>query len=219
MRRAAAVLALFCAGCLMVGRAEPPPPPLPAPAAAPRVQYALGDVTFQMNQREPTRSPFDARLLGAEIFDHWERRGYVSAAERVDANEFSPDAACHLTFSGNVRAETSFWAELVNALTLLIVPYAVTNHYDLRLVAQPPAGGAPTVASARSADQTWIGLLLLVGLPFVERGHDQEMARLADALYVQLTAQGAFERVAPDEGRTARDEGQRTRDEGPETNE
>ncbi|MFN8644084.1 MAG: hypothetical protein U0802_21425 [Candidatus Binatia bacterium] len=36
----------------MVGRAAPLPaaPPLPS---APRVEYALGDFTFQMNDRDP----------------------------------------------------------------------------------------------------------------------------------------------------------------------
>ncbi|MFN8644083.1 MAG: hypothetical protein U0802_21420 [Candidatus Binatia bacterium] len=48
------------------------------------------------------------------------------------------------------------------------------------------------VARAQSADRTWIGLLLVPSLPFVERGHDEEMARLADELYAQLATQGAF---------------------------
>jgi hypothetical protein len=196
MRPHPAALALLCAvtatGCLIVGRAAPPPPPPSAPAAGPRIEYALGEFTFQMNERDPAPSTFDARLLGAEIFEQWERRGYVGEAERVDAGDFSPEAAYHVLIRGSVHAESSFWAELLNALTLLLVPYSVTTHYDLQLAVLPSAGGAPYVASARSADKTWIGLLLVVGFPFANRGHDEEVARLADALYVDLQAQGAF---------------------------
>ena len=202
----ALLTAVAASGCLMVGRSAPPPPAPPAPPVGPRIEYTLGDFTFQMNERDPIRSHFDARLLGAEIFDHWEQRGYVSDAERVDADEFSPEAAYHVTFSGSVHAESSFWAELLDALTLMLVPYSVTNRYDLQVAVQPSAGGAPVVASAQSADKTWIGLLLVLGLPFVERGHDEEMARLADALYAQLAAQGAF-----GSGRT-KDEGRKTKD-------
>ena len=202
----AVLTAVAASGCLMVGRSEPPPPPPPAPPVGPRIEYALGEFTFQMNERDPIRSHFDARLLGAEIFDRWEQRGYVADAERVDPDEFSPEAAYHVTFSGSVRAESSFWAELLDALTLMLVPYSVTNHYDLQVAVQPSAGGAPVVVSAQSADKTWIGLLLVLGLPFVERGHDEEMARLADALYAQLAAHGVF-----GGGRT-KDEGLRTKD-------
>lgn len=210
------LLALLCSvaasGCLMVGRAQPPPVPPAAPAAAPRIEYTLGEFTFQMNEGDAIPSHFDARLLGAEIFAEWERRGYVSEAERVDADELSPDAAYHVTVSGSVHAESSFWAQLLNALTVLLVPYSVTNHYDVQVSVQPSAGDTPIVASARSADKTWIGLLMVLGLPFAERGHGEEMARLADALYAQLQAQGAFGRSAPDAE-------QRTADEGPATKE
>jgi hypothetical protein len=192
-RRASSIVpALLCSGCLMVGRAVPPPPPPPAPATAPHIEYALGEFTFQMNEREPIPSHVDARLLAAEIVDQWERRGYVADAERLAADEFSPEAAYHVTVGGSVRAESSFWAELLNALTLTVVPYTVTNHYDLQVAVQPARGGAAVVAGAQTADQTWIGLLLLVGLPFAERGHAEEMARLADVLYAGLLAQGAF---------------------------
>ncbi len=139
-----------------------------------------------------------ARLIGAEIFAEWERRGYVRDAERVDVDEPTPNAAYHVTLSGSVRARSSFWAELLNALTLLLVPYPVTNHYDLQLAVQSSIGGAPVIANAQSSDKTWIGLLLVVGLPFAERGHDEEMARLADALYADLHAQGSLVATAPE---------------------
>lgn len=195
-RRAGSILALLCAvaasGCLVVGRAQPPPPPAPAPAAAPRIDYALGAFTFQMNESDPIPSYFDSRLIAAAIVDEWERRGYVSGAQRVDAGEPTADAAYRVTVSGAVHADSSFWAELLNALTLLTVPYPVTTRYDLQLSVQPAAGGPPVVAGARTADRTWVGLLMILGLPFADRGHDEEMARLANALYADLRAQGSL---------------------------
>lgn len=193
-------------GCVMVGRAAPLASAPAPPAAPPAIEYAWEDFTFQMNEREPTRSHFDARQIIAEIVDVWERRDYVSAAEHVDADAFSPDAAYHVTFGGSVHAETSFWAQLLNALTLMVVPYSVTNRYELRVAVQSAGGGAPVVATARSADKIWIGLLLVPALPFVERGHDEEMGRLADELYAQVAAQGALI-TEPDEGRKTKDEG------------
>lgn len=198
-RSTSPLLALLCAiaagGCLAVGRVDPPPAPLAAPAAAPRIEYALGEFSFRMNDGDPHPSTFDARLIAAAIVDVWVRRGYVSEAVRVDAGAFSAAAGSRVLFVGSVQAESSFWAELLNAMTLTAVPYAVTTQYTVQVAAQPRPGGAPLVARARSGDRTWVGLLLLVGLPFAERGHDQEMARLADALYAQLSAQGAFART------------------------
>ena len=179
-------------GCLMVGRTEPPPPPAAAPAVAPNIEYALGAFSFQMNDGDAEPSYFDARLLAAGIIDEWRRRGYVADAAQVDPGFFSTAAPYGVTFNGAARADTSFWAQLLNALTLLLVPYPVTTHYDIHLVVAPTAGGQPAFASASSSDRTWVGLLLVFGAPFAERGHDQEVARIADALYVQLRDQGAL---------------------------
>lgn len=192
---------LAASGCLVVGRADAPPPAPGAAAPAPAVQYALGAVSFQMNEGDPVPSPVDARRIGAALFAAWQRRGYVRTAERVAADQFSADAPFHITLSGSVHADTSVWAQLLNALTLLLVPYPVTNHYDIALSVQPAAGGPACVARAHTADRIWVGLLLVVGLPIAERGADAEMGRLADALYADLVAQGGLGPVpAPQSG-------------------
>lgn len=184
-----ALCALAGSGCLMVGRADRPPPAPVAAAAAPDVAYALGAFTFQMNAGAPHPSHFDARLIGGEIFAVWEERGYVASAERVD--DAPAGIAVFVTLSGRVHAETSFWAELLNALTLFTLPYPVTNRYEVELALRDPTG-ATYVARAETVDETWVGLALLVGLPFAERGHQEEMTRLAEALYAELRDQGAF---------------------------
>ena len=184
--------AVTAAGCVMVGRAAPLPPAHAAPAAAPRIEYTLSDFSFRMNEGDPKPSYFDARLTAAAIFDEWERRGYVSEAVRVDPDEFSPAAPYHVTVRGSVHAETSFWAELLNVLTLLTVPYSVTNHYELQLAVQSSSGGDPIIATAHTVDQIWVGILLVPGFPFAERGYNEEMTRLANDLYADLRAQGAL---------------------------
>lgn len=187
-----AVLVSACAasGCLVVGRADPPPPPPVAPATAPRMEYALGEFVFRMNDGDPKPSYFDGRLLGAAIFETWEERGYVSDVEHVDPDEFSPEATYHVTITGNVHAHTSFWAELLNVLTLLTVPYSVVTRYDVQLMVERADGGPAYLAQAQTVDETWVGLLLIPGFPFAERGFNEETARLADTLYAELQAQG-----------------------------
>lgn len=178
-----AICGLFAGGCVVVGRVAPLPPPAPPPPVAPEIEYALGEVSFQMNDGEVAPSYFDARLMAAAIFAEWERRGYIAEAREIDLDEL---AAGTVTISGAVRAETSFWAQLLNAVTLLLVPYPVTTHYDLALTVAPAPGRPAATARASSSERTWVGLLLVFGAPFAERGHDQEVTRLADALYPQL---------------------------------
>jgi hypothetical protein len=190
---AAALLALLgIGGCVVVGRVAPLPPAAAAPAVAPGIEYALGAFTFQMNDGEVEPSHFDVRLLAAGIVDAWERRGWIAGAEEVDPGAFTAAAAYGVTFSGAAHADTSFWAQLLNALTLLLVPYPVTTHYEVTVAVTPAAGGSPIIATASSSERTWVGLLLVFGAPFAERGHDQEVARIADALYEQLRLQRAL---------------------------
>lgn len=191
------LLVLTASGCVIVGRAAPVPPPPAAPPTAPSVAYAFQDFTFRMNDGDPEPSYFDARLLSSEILDVWEERGYVREGEHVDFDELPGGADYALTVSGSVHAHTSFWAELLNVLTLLTVPYSVTNDYDVVMTAIPAGGGDAYVARTHTVDRIWVGILLVVGIPFAERGHNEEVERMADALYAQLAAQGAFAVAEP----------------------
>ncbi|MDX2168233.1 MAG: hypothetical protein SF182_14255 [Deltaproteobacteria bacterium] len=193
----AAVCAAVVSGCVVVPTRTAPEPP-PAPPAAPlRLAYTVGDFRFALGGGEPELSTLAGRILNDELVSAWERRGVVVETVEIDPGDPPEDAELFLTLNGTQHNDTSFWAQLLNALTLTLWPYSVTQHYDLQIELRDLPNGQYWLAQVHDVDRTYIGLFMLAALPVADRGHEETVRRMADALYRQLRAQGAFDGAAP----------------------
>ncbi len=195
----AALLALCgVSGCTYTaaGRLTPPTEP-PGALFRPRIEYTVGDFGFARSGTDLVRSTVDGKLLSSEILDSWNHRGYAVAAHFVEEAEFSGKAEYHLTLSGSQRNSASLFNELMNALTLFIVPYTVRQEYDLTYILDDMKCGRWYRATVHGADTTYLGLLVMPGFPFAEGGHRATMQQMADNLYEQFWRQGAFEYPCP----------------------
>jgi hypothetical protein len=173
-----------------------PLPPIEPPTASfqPRVEYAVSDFTFHMNEVEPKTSTLDGKLLSNEIMRAWEKRGYVSDATFVGTPEqFSSNAAYRLTVSGSQHNISNFWLEPLNAMTATLYPYVVTQEYDLHYVLETH-DGLTYEATVQASDRTVVDLVFLLTLPFKNCGHNTTVRRMGDYLYDQFYRQGAFQR-------------------------
>ena len=187
------LFALSCAGgCQTLAGKTPPPIESPCPSFLPRVEHTVGEFTFSMGGAEAKPSSLDGRLLTNEIMCAWKEDGYVRDAQFVDSGAFSGTADYNLTLSGSQRNDSSFWAELLNALTLMFIPYTVTQEYDLHYILEDVKTGTKFNASIQGADKTQIEIFLLLTLPITQRGHRTTMQRMGTHLYDQFYRQGAF---------------------------
>lgn len=84
--------------------------------------------------------------------------------------------------------------QLINALTLSLVPYTITQRYDFEYVLEDVRSGAKYLALTQAWDKTWVEPFLILTLPFAGRGHRTTMQRVGDSLYDQFARQGAFAR-------------------------
>lgn len=191
------IVALSCAGgCqTFAGRSLPPIEP-PAPSSPVNVEHTVEEFTYAMGSADMRSSILDGKLLGSEIMHAWQERGYVGEAKFVKKGAFSGTADYHLTWSGSQRNEASFWAQVLSGLTLLMAPYTVTQHYDLRCVLEDVRSGATYSASVQESDRSQVEIFLLLTLPLAWRGHDTTVRAMGDHLYDQLRRQGAFQREA-----------------------
>jgi hypothetical protein len=169
--------------------------PAPSPQLAPySIAYRVPAFTFQDNDDEPKSSHVDGELLAQEITDAWQERGLIRKAELAAPDASWPgDHFYVFSFSGSQRNDSGFWSQGFNTLTLFLLPYAVTHHYDVVCVARNVLTGREYTATIRANDETWVSLPFLPALPFYEHGHRKEMAAAADRLYETLVKQGAFD--------------------------
>lgn len=166
---------------------------VPPGALRPRMEYTLGSFAFALAGREMAPYSFEGRHLVEELALSWQRRGYVDEAKYVDAAAFSSTADYHLTLNGALRAETSFGMQVLNALTLFLLPYTVTQHYDVECILEDTGSGGMYVARLQTSEKTWVDLLLVLALPWAQRGHLATVDRMGEHLYDQLQRQGAFQ--------------------------
>lgn len=189
-----ALFSILLGGCTYTVAGSKPVAPLPpAPRYHARVEYSVGDFTFALNQREPKPSHFDAHRLANELMRGWEQRGYVREARFVDEKAFTGNADYQVLLTGSQHGETSLTAQIFNALTLMLLPYSVTETYDLHLAVEDMRGKKRYDAHVVATDKTWVEILLILAVPWAERGHREEMHFAGDQLFAQLIEAGAFQ--------------------------
>jgi hypothetical protein len=153
------------------------------------VEHTVGAFTFGLNTDTPKPSFFDGKQLSSEVIEVWKQRGYVQGGQFVEDGAFSPASTWRLTLNGSLKGDVSFWLEVLNALTLTLAPYRVTQQYDLQLVLEDVRAGKVYEAKVQESEQTWVEGLLILALPFSQRGHHAAVERMAEHLYDQLSRQ------------------------------
>lgn len=188
------VLTLLTASACQTWPGNKPAPIAPPVALSrPTIEHTVGEFTFAMNTNEMKPSTVDGRLLTNEIMKVWKRREYITDARFIDeGHPFSGTADFNLTLSGRQHNTVSFWRELLNALTLMWIPYTVTREYDLRYELREVKTGNTYRASVQGEDQAQVEIFLILTLPIAFRGHNEILDRMGDHLYQQFAEQGAF---------------------------
>jgi hypothetical protein len=193
---AGSLLVALCAafGCQTIQRPTLPSIQPPAPAFQPSVEHSVGEFTYVMNTNDPKPSTLDGKLLSKEIMRAWKERGYIREERFVENGKFTGKADYNLTISGGQHNEASFWAQVLSALTLMFVPYTVTQHYDLQYVLEDVHSGATYLAAVEETDESQVELFLLVTFPLASQGHRSTMQAMGDHLYDQFYRLGAFQK-------------------------
>jgi hypothetical protein len=171
---------------------DPAPQPSPELASV-AIAYRAPEFTFADNDDPPKLSRVDGELLADEIAEAWRERGLVRGAELASPEQRWPgDFFYVLTFTGRQRNDSGFWMQGFNTLTLFLLPYSITHHYDIDCTLENVLTGRQYRATVQATDETWVTLPLVLALPLYQHGHRKEMAIAADRLYQAFEAQGAF---------------------------
>lgn len=82
--------------------------------------------------------------------------------------------------------------QVINALTLSLIPYTITERYEFQYLLQDVHSGTRYSATVQASEKTWVEGLLVLTLPIAARGHRTAMQRVGDSLYDQFYREGAF---------------------------
>jgi hypothetical protein len=171
-----------------------PMAPPTAPQFKPTVEQTVGDFAYTLADGKMITSTFQGAQLNTEIVGSWKESGYISDARPVENGAFTGAADYDVTLNGSQYGETHVVMQVLSYLTLFLVPYTVTQHYDLRYAVKGAASGQVYNASVQAAETIYVELFLLFALPWSVRNHTANMTLIGNYLYGQLRDEGAFQK-------------------------
>jgi hypothetical protein len=194
-RTLAASLLLLLAtstGCITIAGGKLPPIQPAAPSAPGTLEETVGDFSFTLEGGKMITSNKAGRMLNDEILGRWKKQGYIAGHTYVPSSQFTGKADYNLTLSGSQYGESPIGMQIVSGLTLLLIPYSVDSRFDIQYTLENVKTGAKYSAGVEDSYKTWIELFLMFAAPVSLRGETNTFNAMADHLYEQLRAQGAF---------------------------
>jgi|GEM_PF-1210934 len=189
--------ALFIAGltgCAYVTEGSKLRPITPqANAMRPMIEHTVGDFAFTMDGGGLVTDHLAGVLINQNVLNAWVDKAYIRDHEAVAPGEFTERTDYRLTLSGSQHGESSIAMQIISGLTLFIIPYTVTQHYDIRFTLIDAKSGKSYAAKVEEANKVYMELFLWLALPFAAHNEQTLFERIADHLYDQLYRQGAFQ--------------------------
>lgn len=181
-------------GCITIASGTLPAIEPAAPSAPGTLEETVGDFAFTLEGGKLITSNKAGRILNDEILKRWKKRGYITEHAYVPKSEFTGTADYNLTLSGSQYGESSIVLQILSGLTLLLIPHYVDTRFDIQYTLENVDTGAKFSAGVDDGYEMWSELFLIFALPFSDRGASKTLDGMADHLYEQLRAQGAFAR-------------------------
>lgn len=165
----------------------------PANAMRPMIEHTVGDFRFTIDGGKLVTDNLAGVLINQNVLDAWQDRRYIRDHEAVEPGQFSGKADYNLTLSGSQHGESSVAMQILSGLTLFLVPYTVTQHYDIHFTLADVKTGKHYAGKIEESNKAYIELLLWLALPLAADNEQAMFARMGDHLYEQLYRQGAFQ--------------------------
>jgi len=186
------ILLMFTSGCVTIAGDKLRDLDRATPAAVPTVEQTVGDFSFHLDGGKMITSNKAGRMVNDEVLSRWKRWGYVKNPTYVKSGKFSGAADYEITLSGKQEGESSIFLQIISGLSLVVIPYYVDTWIDASFDVRDRRSGKTYHAQVRDSFNTVISLLLVPISPFAQGGRSRTWDRIAENLYSQLKAQGAF---------------------------
>lgn len=164
----------------------------PKPLAQSPIEQTVGDFAFRLDGGGFLTSNKAGRMLNDEILNRWVKKGYIQNHRYVPGGEFTASSRYRLTLSGSQHGVSNVGLQFLSGLTLYLVPHSVDTQYNVEYTLEDAATDRMYTAKVVDSYKTTWQLFLLLALPVSGMGASETWDNMADHLYEQLRAQGAF---------------------------
>jgi len=169
-----------------------------APQKAVIVETKMGELVQKLNGEGANRGVFSGNTVGNQvtklIMNRWKDKDIISDYGPPGDLKSKPDYTFIL--SGSRNEDSSIAGAVFSGLTFMLLPSTTTLTFDLNAELIDNRTGQKYQAKAKNGVTSVMQILLLPALPFSWIGNKNAFDDIADHLYSEFYAQGAFsERV------------------------
>jgi len=195
MRKLALIaLAALASGCVTMNESMLRVPPVQPLSKAVVVETRVGEFTQSRNGEGKNDGVFGNTSLANQVntllMGRWKSKDIVAQYGAPGDLKMPPDYT--FTLSGNRNEDSSILGAMVSGFTLMLLPSTTTLIYDLKADLADNRTGKHYQAQAKNGVTTVMEILFLPAVPFSWLGSHHAFNDLADVLYEQFRAQGAF---------------------------
>ena len=165
----------------------------PSSSFQPMIEHSVGDFAFTLEGGKMVTSNYEGKLLNEQILNKWKDSKYIRDYKYVESSAFTGKADYNLTLSGSQYGESSIGMQILSGLTLTLIPYTVTQNYDIQYTLADVKTGKKYTGSIEESNKGYVELFLIFAFPFGVHNQQEMFKRMGDHLYNQLYQQGAFQ--------------------------
>ncbi len=164
------------------------------PMVSPKIEITVSkDFVYEVGDKQVTTSNKDGRKVNEKVIETlWKNNGYISDSSYVEYGHFSGNADYNLSLSGSHKDDSSIVMQIINGLTLMFIPYAIHQEYNLVYTLENLKTGKTYTTKANESETMVRSILFFPVFPFSMNGSMNSMKHLSEHVYQDFVKQGAF---------------------------
>jgi hypothetical protein len=164
------------------------------PMVSPKIEITVSkDYIYEIGEKLVITGNKDGREVNERVIETlWENNGYISDSTYVELGNFTGNADYNLTLSGSHKEDSSTVMQIINGLTLMLIPYTEYQKYKLVYTLENVKTGKTYTTKANETESMVRSILFFPALPFSMNGSVKSMKHLSEHVYQDFVKQGAF---------------------------
>lgn len=162
------------------------------PTTSPYIEVGVGDFTAHLDENKELTNNEAGIVIIKEMMENWKDNNYIRDFTLSDNNNLTEKPQYKLLLRGHQEDTSSFYMQLLSAITFLLIPATSETSYDLIYELEEVQTEKKYFVEVADNISTTTWLLYFPALPFSSMGANNTYQRISEHVYQDFAKQGAF---------------------------
>lgn len=179
----------FASGCAATFTREEnfPKFEITSPTGSYDIETAVTDFKAHLDGGKMATSHYFGRVEQSSIVNQWKSAGVVDTETFQKGETWSGSADYEVVLTGSQNGKSNIGMQVLSGLTLMIIPYAVDQNYEITIKRRDVKTGEVKTATAKYRYYQLVSILHLPFFPFILVSETKADQRVAASLWCQMS--------------------------------